>query len=258
MEHSDYYVYVLFGWDGVPYYVGKGRRRRLNNHPDVPKAKIREGLTNAEALKIERLLIFALGRRPDGLLINKNYGGTGTLDWTIEQREAMRKRMLGRRHALGNRHTPEVIELIGAASLGRSYPNRKKIKWSRPMSDQQRAAMSKREKGRKRPAEVVAKIKAGLTGRPVSKATREKISIANTGKVHSEATIAKLQKVSGAHTRGKSWITNGVLERRIKPSDLMPDGWQIGRAARPSSDTMRLVAAARWGKRSTDRSDTED
>jgi hypothetical protein len=246
---SDYYVYVLFDRQGLPYYVGKGRGHRLSRHPDVPKVKVREGLSNEAALKIERAFIFALGRRPDGLLINKNYGGAGFVDWSADHREMMRQRMLGKQYALGYRHTPVTIEKIRAESAGRKYPTRKPAKWSHPMSEQQRAAMSKRETGRKRSAEDRAKISAGMIGHEVLPETRAKIGKAHAGKKLSTTTIAKLRKVSGDNTRGKVWITDGSVDRRVAPDEVISEGWRRGRTTKPSSERMSEVATAMWARR---------
>lgn len=100
-NQSRYYVYVLFDWTGTPRYVGKGRGRRIDDHlrpdrsgnrakraliaktiailGDLPRVKVREALTEAEAFEVEVALISALGRLDlkTGPLTNMSEGGTG-------------------------------------------------------------------------------------------------------------------------------------------------------------------------------------
>ena len=79
-----YYVYVLFDHHGILRYVGKGHgnrwlehekytdgncnpkkdvfiRRTLNEIREIPKVKIREHLTEKQALEIENTFIKAIG-----------------------------------------------------------------------------------------------------------------------------------------------------------------------------------------------------
>src|SRR5579863_5633440 len=105
----DYYVYILFRWNGWPLYVGKGQGDRINEHltpknlaknlhrakairktllflGDVPRIKIAENLTQDEALDLERRLILAIGRYPDGPLVNATDGGDGPYNFSDEVR----------------------------------------------------------------------------------------------------------------------------------------------------------------------------
>ncbi len=115
-----YYVYTLFDWQGVPRYVGYGSRNRLDQHEressinwlkdefieqtwtmlgEIPKVKIRENLTRAEACVLEIALIAAIGRIDlgTGPLTNMTAGGDGgdfgeaisraKADWTDEERK---------------------------------------------------------------------------------------------------------------------------------------------------------------------------
>lgn len=100
IQHSDFYVYVLFDWTGVPRYIGKGRGDRWLDHGrkksrnrflnafiaetaaiigDIPKVKIRCDLCEEEAFQIERALISAIGRADlkTGPLANLTDGGEG-------------------------------------------------------------------------------------------------------------------------------------------------------------------------------------
>lgn len=89
-----FYVYALFRPDtGIVCYIGKGKGYRLSGQMINPGnirlkrivakcgksligVKIRNGLTEAEALKIEIALIAAIGRRCDGgPLVNMSTGG---------------------------------------------------------------------------------------------------------------------------------------------------------------------------------------
>jgi hypothetical protein len=99
MIRSVFYVYVLFDWLGLPRYVGKGSGDRWFDHEmktddhnplknsfieqtwlvlgEIPKIKLREHLTEAEAIATEIALIAAIGRYPEGPLFNQTNGGEG-------------------------------------------------------------------------------------------------------------------------------------------------------------------------------------
>lgn len=96
-----YYVYVLFDWLGVPFYVGKGCRNRIEMHEkrtdpgnplkneiieqtytmlgEVPKMLVQENLPEKTAFKVEIALIGAIGRLDlgTGPLVNLTSGGDG-------------------------------------------------------------------------------------------------------------------------------------------------------------------------------------
>lgn len=92
----DFYVYVLFRPTGEPCYVGKGCRQRWTSHERrqtyanphlariiaaaggaIPRVKVREGLSDPEAIEIEIALIAAIGRETAGPLVNLTDGGQG-------------------------------------------------------------------------------------------------------------------------------------------------------------------------------------
>lgn len=102
----EHYVYALFRPDGMPFYVGMGQGDRIDHHlhrrsrgrshreslirhivaraGDLPRAKIRTDLTACEAGEIERALVGALGRFPDGPLLNQLPGGEGPHNLSAE------------------------------------------------------------------------------------------------------------------------------------------------------------------------------
>jgi len=93
----DSYVYIIFRSDGRPCYVGKGRGERWRRHDrhkqnphlgaifakadgKLPVVKIKECLTNEEAVALEILLIDTIGREHNGgPLVNLTDGGEGTV-----------------------------------------------------------------------------------------------------------------------------------------------------------------------------------
>ena len=101
MPHKIYYVYVLFRpWNGSPFYIGKGKGDRWRDHErdggrfnrhlanvirkakrlgaEIPKVKIRAGLTEQEAFQTEVTFIAAIGRQSHGgPLVNLTDGGDG-------------------------------------------------------------------------------------------------------------------------------------------------------------------------------------
>ena len=169
-----FYVYVFFRpWDGTPFYVGKGKGDRWKRHlrrdrcgnnefnkillkartlkAAVPHVKMREGLSEVEALALERLLIGVIGRMNinTGPLVNRVQGGgegsTGLI-WTDKMRERARLSALRRPYLtrfghkrsaetkaklsviaanrtgtfLGKRHTDETKRLISATKKRQS------------------------------------------------------------------------------------------------------------------------------------------
>lgn len=88
MEVNIYYVYAYLRENGTPYYIGKGKGDRMfsKNHPGISvpndRAKIvviRENLSEAAALTLEREEISRWGRKDTGtgILRNGNDGGFG-------------------------------------------------------------------------------------------------------------------------------------------------------------------------------------
>lgn len=190
---NSYYVYVLFGVDGAPCYVGKGKGRRwlgherTKEHPNrrlraiiaaagghLPKVKIRQELTEAEAFEVERAIIAAIGRGKNGPLVNLTDGGDGTS---------------------GHRHTPEARELIGAPRRGKARPDEVKRKLSAakigiPMGPQSETHRQKiADRVRAFHASLTAEQKA-LRSSKISAATKAAMGIEARGKISASRRFA--------------------------------------------------------------------
>ena len=85
---NDYYTYAYLREDKTPYYIGKGRGKRIHctqRTIKAPKDKsqiifLKKNLTEAEAFKHEVYMIFVLGRKDlgTGILRNRTDGGEGS------------------------------------------------------------------------------------------------------------------------------------------------------------------------------------
>jgi hypothetical protein len=128
-------------------------------------------------LDIEAAFIKAIGREPNGPLINQSDRGYGVAT-----------------------HTPETIEVIRAASKSRKYPNRKPPKPYK-LSAETCKQMQQRMLGTTRSLEDRAKISAGQMGRVVSAQTRAKISQALKGRPKSLAHRANILAANQAPER---------------------------------------------------------
>ena len=140
---SKFYTYAYLRKDGTPYYIGKGTGYRLidkkNRAFPPPKdrsriIKLKQNLTEEEAYKHERYMIFVLGRKDlgTGILHNHTDGGEGPRGFS-----------------------PETLAVMAA-------------KASHPLPTATRKKISKALTGRKRPPEACAAISKGLTGRKLS------------------------------------------------------------------------------------------
>ena len=167
-----FYVYILFRPDGSPCYLGKGKGKRWLHHErglnknnrhlngiiarakaqgrELPKIKVREHLSEAEAFEVEKALIAAIGREPVGPLVNLTDGGDGTINIAPEVRAVMSEK------AKVRARTPEVRARM--AALGRSGKGKRK-------TEAQRQAMSLRKIGKQPSPDHCAAISAALKKR---------------------------------------------------------------------------------------------
>lgn len=138
----NFYVYILFRpWDGSPCYAGKGKGDRWLRHEkdgekhcnlhlsnilkkaarlgmEIPKIKVRDGLTESEALKTEIAFIAAIGRKKNGgPLVNLTDGGDGVSGYVPSERERI---LTSLRHT-GKTVGPDTRAKLSAISMGNKY-----------------------------------------------------------------------------------------------------------------------------------------
>ena len=216
--HPDFYIYVMFRENGTPFYIGKGKGPRMARHDghairgrpghhyniiramlargtEVPKVKLHEGLTEAEAFEYERALIAAIGRVDiqTGPLANKTEGGEGPSG--AIRSEDTRKRMSA---ALkGHKHSPETLAKIVAARVGWRHTAEARAKMSETRAGKKRSPEVRAKMGGwKQTPEARAKIAASNARRTISAETRVKMGAANVGRKLTPETLAKLIAVN--------------------------------------------------------------
>lgn len=202
----DAYVYVIFRPDGHPCYVGKGKGNRWNNHRtrstnphlarivakaggDLPKVKVRQGLTDEAAFAIERALIAAIGREANGgALVNMTDGGDGLLNPSEVTRAKMSASAVAR-------CTPEWRDRISRQPKNHA-----------PKSAETRARM----RGKKS-AEHCAALSAALRGKPKSASHVAKMVAAKTGMKNKPASQDRKSKVRAASfAYWERWRAGGI------------------------------------------------
>lgn len=188
-----FYVYAIFDQLGEPRYIGKGYGYRLSTHRtnshnkrlqrlfddakgELPVVVIRDDLSEEDAFDLECRLIAVIGRKDMGRgpLFNRTDGGDGS-SGSIRSRAAIeshRAKMIGRvvseetRRRIGEAHKGRQFSPEHRQKLRRPFPpeHREKLrqaKLGRKQSPSHVANRFKNAKGRKRPPEVIAKIKEG-------------------------------------------------------------------------------------------------
>ncbi len=100
---KNFYTYAYMREDGTPYYIGKGKKDRINNplHNSIhlpPKERrlfLKQNLTEEDAFKHEKYMIAVFGRKDlgTGILRNMTNGGQGVSGRIVseEQREKMKE-----------------------------------------------------------------------------------------------------------------------------------------------------------------------
>jgi hypothetical protein len=238
-DRTDFYVYVLFTETGQPFYVGKGCGRRWSGHErearantilprankaklaiirkmlaaglEMPKVKIATNLTHERACEYEIAWIAALGRQPNGLLINQTAGGEGDQGKPKSAEHLAKLAAVSARAGAkisaalrGKPKSAEHCAKVAAALRGKTYSAERRAKMSaarrgKPLSA---AFIAKRAD---RSAETCAKMRAAHLGKKHSAETRAKISAALRGRPHkpfSDQTRAKMSAAKRGKTRG--------------------------------------------------------
>ena len=181
-----FYTYAYLRVDRTPYYIGKGKGRRLyEKHQkgiSVPKDKsriiyLKQNLTEEEAFKQEKYMIAVLGRKDlgTGILHNRTDGGEGKSGWVPSEETRKKMSESGKVKIFSEEHRRK----IGEANKHRIVSEETKRKMSeRVRSEETRKKMSESgkvkifsEEHRKKLNEITK-----------SKETRKKMSEAKKGK----------------------------------------------------------------------------
>lgn len=161
-----YYVYAyLRKKDDTPYYIGKGKNRRLyqKHKVTIPSDKTKilimyENLSEEKAIELEIRFIKEFGRKDlgTGILLNRTNGGEGISGAIIEGKFGEHN------HFYGKKHSNKTKKYLAEINSGRLNPN-----YGKSHSD-----------------EVKHKIRLGNIGKTVSKETRDKIALSKIGKTN--------------------------------------------------------------------------
>jgi len=203
-------TYAYLRVDRTPYYVGKGKGRRVYNihHKgiSVPKDKTRiiylkQNLTEEEAFKHEIYMIAVFGRKDlgTGILRNKTDGGDGSSgvvrseDWKRKQSEVKRGK---NNHNYGKSRSEETKRKI-------SETNKGKVR-----SEETKRKLSEVKRGTFRSEETKRKMSESRKGKLHSEESKRKMSEKKKGKLHSEESKRKMsesKKGKNNNNYGKKW-----------------------------------------------------
>jgi hypothetical protein len=254
------YVYGLMRPDnGGVFYIGMGTNNRAWDHqkarkkgrsykdnvickmidelgyPEIPVIMFQTGLSHKEACELEQSLIRLIGRQLEGgPLTNVHPGGQGWETLSIESRA-------------------KIAESVSLSKKGKPSPKK-----GRPddMSPEKRAQWREIMKGRtwytdgtkevslqagaspppgwqlgrlNVSPETKAKMALAKRGKPLTEDHKRKIGDTNRGQKRAHFDSSWWSSPEGQAHAHKIWITDGLEETRILPSDPIPTGWMRGR-----------------------------
>jgi hypothetical protein len=212
LPENRFYVYILRRPDkvdpfdeskGCPFYVGKGCKKRADDHRREARRLIesdsqhpykiyiihylwRKGLKykteiahknllEKDAIKLEIELIAFYGRKDNGtgILSNMTNGGDGVSGWIMtEERKAIQSK-----NSKGRKHTDESKRKISESH--------KKLPF-RPLDEEHKKKIGKAMKGRVLTDEWKEKIRQSNSGKKRSEETKKRISKSQIGRKYSQ------------------------------------------------------------------------
>ena len=225
MTGRDFYVYAYLRKNGTPYYIGKGRKNRafVNTRRGVSRPKdvsrilfLKECLSEEEAFRFEKYMIFVLGRKNlgTGILRNLTDGGEGPSGYCHTKETRMR---ISKSHT-GKTLSEETRQKVSEARRGKPVSENTlrrsiEVRKGKSLTDEHRQKISKANQGR--PAH-----NKGSTGGTLSEETRQKMS--------------KSRKGHPSYTKGMRWFVNEFGETVLAIQPPGPE-WQQGRKYRQPS-----------------------
>ena len=244
--HNDYYTYAYLREDRTPYYIGKGRGRRIHCTQRTiksPKDKsriifLKKNLTEEEAFKHEVYMIFVLGRKDlgIGILRNRTDGGEGASGSVISL-EHKEKISLANR---GRIKSEEGIRKISEANAGKTLTEEHKKKISEAQKGNTHAlGMVHTEESRRKMSEAGKGKPSPKKGKPLSEDTRRKMSESHKGKICSEETKRKqseanknpseeIRRKMSEASKGRRWWNDGCGKCKMM-IECPGDDWRLGR-----------------------------
>ncbi len=217
--NKKYYTYAYLREDRTPYYIGKGSGKRaylqLNHKVKTPPKDriliLKDNMSNDDANKHERYMIFILGRKDlgTGILRNLTEGGEGVPG--LKQTEESKKKM---RKPKSEEHRKKVRDAI-------------KAKWDNGEYD--RELYRTRELGKKQSEETIRKKIEGMkryyqnNKKVVSEEVRKKM-VASWKEKYDRGEI-NLPPTS-PNFSGKWWNNGQVCKRSV---ECPGDEWKRGR-----------------------------
>ena len=195
---SEYYTYAYLREDNTPYYIGKGKGKRIYStwrtiKPPKDKSRIiylKQNLTEEEAFRHEIYMIDVFGRKDlgTGILHNMTNGGEGP-SGAIRSEETRRKIGEAQKNI-----SEETRRKIGEAKKGENNPN-----YGKTASEETKKRMSDAHKN---PSEETRKKLSDAHKNP-SEETRRKLSEVNKGKTRSEESKIKMSEAQKGRTHSE-------------------------------------------------------
>jgi hypothetical protein len=187
-----FYTYAYLREDRTPYYIGKGKGKRLyyKGKGEVRKPKdksriiyLKQNLTEEEAFRHEVYMIAVFGRKDlgTGILHNLTNGGDGSSGYI---------------------HNEEALKKMSDARKGKPPHN----------------------KGKSLSEETKRKLSESHKGKTLSEEHKRKLSVVGKGRTFSEQHKRKLSEMG----KGKKWWNDGCGNcKRI--AECPGNGWMPGR-----------------------------
>lgn len=163
MTEEIFYVYQYLTEDGIPYYIGKGKKDRIHRkhkHVSVPPLNqrrfIQQNMSEPAALSLEISLIRKYGRKVDGGILDntKLNQWACTTGWKHSDKT---KKKISEKNK-GKKRSQETIEKYRLNGLNQSIETKQKIR---------EANLGRKDDGRN------AKISATKKGKPWTQARRD-------------------------------------------------------------------------------------